>query len=346
MSPRMKFPRRIPLAHLPTPIHKLERLSVEVGKSIHLWRDDMTGFVESGNKIRKLEFLLARALDEGATRIITAGGTQSNHTRATAFLARRLGLNVTVIAREPRQGRSPDEPPTGNLLLNHIAGAKLQFIPYSDYQAAGSTYRPFLEREGEASRGRGERPFLIAEGGSVPLGCFGYLLAVKEMLETWRATGPGSSAPDALFFAVGSGGTHAGLQLGCQLHGLPTTRLWGVNVCDSEEYFKRRIGGLLNDTCHEFNLDAPDRTLQILDGHFGAGYGVASDDDLRFYLHLARLEGVLLDPTYTGKAFLGMLAEIRKSPERFGQNILFLHSGGTFATFAQQDQFHRVLGRQ
>ena len=343
MGITMNYPRRLKLAHLPTPIHKLERLSAEVGREIYLWRDDLTGFVESGNKIRKLEFLLADALDQGATRIITAGGTQSNHTRATAFLARRLGLEVSIVVREPKQGRNPKEFATANLLLNQICGADLNYVPYAEYQAAGSIYLPFLEKVAERSRHRGERPYVILEGGSVPLGCFGYIYAVEEMLSTWRSTGARTNAPDAIFFALGSGGTHAGLHLGFELNGLPTNRLWAVNVCDSEEYFKQRVGKLIEDTASQFHLPAKERNLQILDGHFGTGYGVATDDDLKFYLKLARQEGVLLDPTYTGKAFQGMLAEIRKTPDRFGQQILFLHSGGIFGTFAFQEQYGCLL---
>lgn len=340
----MNCPRRIALAHLPTPIHKLERLSAEVGHEIFLWRDDMTGFVESGNKVRKLEFLLAHALEQGATRIITVGAAQSNHTRATAYCARRLGLEITIIVREPKRGRDPNELATGNLLLNQISGADLKFISYADYQKADSAYQPFLDAEMEAARERGETPYAIPAGGSVPLGCWGYLRAVEEMLTTWASLGLGTRVPDALFFAVGSGGTHAGLHLGYELNGLQTNTLWAVNVSDNAEYFQERVGQLVEDTACEFNLNSRERKVQVLDGHVGEGYALASDDDLRFYAKLARQEGVLLDPAYCGKAFRGMLAELLKTPERFGRRILFLHSGGVFSFEAYRQQFVRVLG--
>jgi D-cysteine desulfhydrase len=342
----MKYPPRLRLAHLPTPIHKLERLSAEIGRDLYIWRDDLTGFVESGNKIRKLEFLLAHALESGATRIVTSGGMQSNHTRAASFAARRVGLRVALVVREPKTGRDPHAPPVGNLLLNQIAGADLHYLPYADYQSKGGLYAPFLEEVAEDYRRRGEKPFVIAEGGSMPRGCFGYLHAVEEMLATWKQTGAGTGAPDALFFADGSGGTHAGLHLGYELHGLDPRRLFAVNICDNAEYFHQRVGQLVEEAAKDFNLPSRDRTLQVLDGHVGVAFGVASDDDLRFFLRIARQEGVLLDPTYTGKAFRGMLAELRKAPERFGQRILFLHSGGTFATFAYQEQYARVLAGQ
>lgn len=339
----MKYPRRLRLAHLPTPIHQLERTSAQVGREIYVWRDDLTGFMESGNKARKLEFLLADALQQGATRIITAGGSQSNHTRTTAYLTRRLGLEVSIVVREPKQGRAAVDMPTGNLLLNQLCGADLTYISYAAYQTAGNIYRPFLEREAELAQQRGERPYVILEGGSVPLGCWGYIAGVEEMLNSWQAAGTGTSSPDALFCAVGSGGTLAGLQLGYQIYDLPLHRLWGVNVCDSEDYFQKRIGKLLADTNQEFGLGLRDPTLQILDGHLGEGYGSATDEDFDFYMKLAREDGVLLDPVYTGKAFRGMLREIEKAPSRFGEKILFLHSGGTFALFAYQEQVARCL---
>ena len=329
----MNYPKRVSLAHLPTPIHKLPRLSARVGKEIYVWRDDMTGFAESGNKVRKLEFLLADALQQGATRIITAGGYQSNHTRAAAFCARRLGLEISIVVREPKTGRDPKELPTANLLLNQIADADLHFVSYAEYQAAGSTYGAFLDKVAAQSKAKGEKPYIIYEGGSQPIGCFGYIYGVEQMLPTWRAAA-GTDFPDALFCADGSGGTHAGLHLGYELHGLNPKKLWAINVCDSAEYFQKRVGDLIERTSRE---------LQVLDGHFGTGYGIATDNDLRFYASLAREEGILLDPTYTGKAFQGMLAEIKKAPDRFGTRILFLHSGGAFGTFAYLQQYANAL---
>jgi D-cysteine desulfhydrase len=339
----MNYPPRLKLAHLPTPIHKLDGISEEMGKEIYVWRDDMTGSVEAGNKVRKLEFLLADAIEQGATRIITAGGMQSNHTRATTFCARRLGMDVSLVVREPKTGRDPQEVPTANLLLNKIAGADLHFISYADYQAAGSAYAPFLQKIAQESRLRDETPYIIYEGGSQPLGCFGYIFGVAQMLSVWAAV-VGTKVPDALFFADGSGGTHAGMHLGYELHGLPTAKLWAMNVCDSAEYFQKRVGKLVEDTAREYRLKSTSRQFHVLDGHFGTGYSIATDDDLRFYARLAQMDGILLDPTYTGKAFQGMLAEIKKMPEQFGEKILFLHSGGIFGTFAYREQYAKALG--
>ena len=329
---QINYPPRLQLAHLPTPIHKLERLSAELGREIYIWRDDLTGFVESGNKIRKLEFLLAHALECGANRVITSGGIQSNHTRATSFAARRLGLKVALVVREPKTGPLPE--PTGNLLLNRIAGADIHYFSFAEYQAKGAE---LLEQVAELYRKKGDQPYVIAEGGSVPRGCFGYLRAVDEMLPM---------VPDALFFAEGSGGTHAGLHLGYELRGLPTRQLWAINICDTAEYFQKRVSALIEQTAREFNLPSRDRQVQVLDGHLGEGFGNVSDDEIAFYLKIARHEGILLDPSYTGKAFRGMLAELKKTPDRFGKKILFLHTGGGFATFALQDHFVRALAQE
>jgi D-cysteine desulfhydrase len=342
----MNYPPRLSLAHLPTPLHKLERLSASIGHEIYIWRDDLTGFVESGNKARKLEFLLADALQTGADRVITSGGVQSNHTRATSFLARRVGLKVALVVRQPPTDVNSSPPLSANFLLNRIAGADIHYISYAEYQAEGGAYAPFLQKVAAQYRQRGETPYVIAEGGSMPRGCFGYIHAVEEMLSTWRDSGADTDAPDALFFADGSGGTHGGLHLGFELHGLSPRRLWAVNVCDSAEYFQERVGKLVEETAQAFGLKSTERTVQVLDGHVGAGFGIASDDDLRFYLKLAREEGVLLDPSYTGKAFRGMLAELKKNPARFGKKILFLHTGGTMATFAFQEQYARVLAEE
>jgi len=234
----------------------------------------------------------------------------------------------------------------GNLLLNRIAGADIHYLSYEEYRSKDGSYAPFLEELADRYRRRGEKPYVIAEGASMPRGCFGYIQAVEEMLDSWRNTGANTASPDALFFADGSGGTHVGLHLGYELHGLDPRRLWAVNICDSAGYFQQRVSKLVEDTAREFNLKSNDRTVQVLDGHVGAGFGIASDDDLRFYLKLARQEGVLLDPSYTGKAFRGMLTELGKAPGRFGRKILFLHSGGGFATFNFNEQYAGVLATE
>jgi D-cysteine desulfhydrase len=171
---------RLRLARLPTPIHRLDRLSRQSGREIYLWRDDLTGFGESGNKIRKLEFLLAEAVEQRATWVVTCGGPQSNHARCTVLAARRLGMGASIVVREPPEGLDAAAPWTGNWLLDHIAGAHVVCVPFAEYRAAGSVYDPFLEREAERLRRRSERPYVIGEGGSSPLGCMAYRAAVRH----------------------------------------------------------------------------------------------------------------------------------------------------------------------
>lgn len=335
----LKFPERLDLARLPTPLQPLPGLSRQTGKNIRIWRDDLTGWEVSGNKIRKLEFLCAEAAAQGVDHLVTCGGPQSNHARATAFAARRLGWDITVVVREPPEGFDKSVTANGNLLLNHMLGANFVFVPWDEYQSEGSVYEPFLDRTALQLAGQGGSPFVIPEGGSCPTGCWGYLAAMQELL---HVTGSG---PFDIFCAVGSGGTFAGLELGRALLA-PKIGIHGINVCDTAEYFRERIGRLLEDTVSRYEgrgIRYEPRPLDIHDGFVGAGYALASDEDLRFYAELARKEGILLDPVYTGKAFQGMLHQLTERPGDFRDDIVFLHSGGQFATFAFAEQYQRAL---
>jgi D-cysteine desulfhydrase len=342
-EPMKELPERVSLARRPTPIQPLVRTSADLPVQLWAWRDDLTGCVLSGNKIRKLEFLLAEAQQQGATAIVTCGGLQSNHVRATVFAARRLGLEVTTVLRLPPEGSEPKAALTGNFLLDRLAGAHVVEVPFVEYDRAGRVYDDFLARAAAELQAEGHVPYVVPEGGSNPLGALGYFAAVAEMLAEWRKVGPGTEAPDALFLALGSGGTQAGLVLGLEAHGLDPARVHAVNVCNDGAYFQKRVGELVRATVDRFGLFWQDAPLQIHDGHVGAGYGRATDDDLRFYVDFAATEGLLLDPCYTGKAMRAMLAEIAADPSPFGQHVLFLHSGGLFGSFAYADQYARAL---
>ena len=333
------FPRRLELGRLDTPIEPLAGLSERLGKDLRIWRDDLTGWALGGNKIRKLEYLCAEALEQGADHLVTCGGPQSNHARAAVFAARQLGLDATVVVREPPGGFDHDAVPNGNLLLNRLLDAQFVFIPFDDYRAAGGVYEPFLERTAAKLAAAGARPYIIGEGGSCPLGCWGYINAMQELSAKMGDT------PFDLFCAVGSGGTLAGLELG--RHFLPGARVHGVNVCDSADYFRNRIGRLLDDFMQAFpncGVRHDGRPLDLLDGFVGQGYAVAEDEDLRFYAEFARESGVLLDPVYTGKAFRGMLHYLAERPDDFHDTIVFLHSGGQFASFAFAGQYAKAIG--
>ena len=193
-----------------------------------------------------------------ATWLITCGGPQSNHARATAFVARRLGLGVSLVIRKPKDGLAADSEQIANYLLNRILGAEIQLVEFSDYAARGSKYDSFLEEKARELKSRDEVPYIIPEGGSSELGCFGYLVAVEEMLASWSKICPGSRAPDSLFTALGSGGTFAGLHLGLEQQGLPATILHAVNVCDNASYFEQRIKNLFASMESHYQIKAGD----------------------------------------------------------------------------------------
>ena len=329
--------QKLQLARLPTPIQLLAKTSAQVGKEIYLWRDDLTGFNDSGNKLRKLEYLVADALAQGCDHLITCGGPQSNHTRATAAVARQLGLGISILVL-PKADYNFQQIPTGNLLLNQIFDAKLVWLKTEEYHRLNLGFAPFLAREVDAMKAQGKKPYVIPLGGSSPVGCLGYEVAVTEMLSTWR-TAANTPAPDSLFCALGSGGTYLGLKMGIEKEKL-ATHLYGVAVSPL-----KIIEGYVAQLTQELatlKVNVKPQGMSIIDGYVGDGYAIASDDDLRFYQRLAREEGVLLDPCYTGKAFQGMLGEIAKYPDKFGKKILFLHSGGGFGTFAYAKQYQKI----
>ncbi len=330
---------RLHLARLPTPIQKLKTVSKHSGKEIFIWRDDLNGFMESGNKLRKLEFLMADAKAKGCDWVITCGGPQSNHTRATAIVARQLGLEISVLTL-PKPGYDHNKAPTGNLLINQIYDSKIIWLDYEEYQKNDASYDVFLTREAERLRSLGKKPYIIPLGGSNPIGCLGYKSAVTEMLMSWKSAS-GTQAPESLFCALGSGGTFVGLQWGIQEQKL-STKLYGINVIGPIQTAQKYVNSLHHSLSKEGVIINTDSS-HLIDGYVGAGYSIASDEDLKFYIKLAREDGVMLDPCYTGKAFQGMLSEISKNPDAFGKQILFLHSGGIFGNFAYAEQFQNVM---
>ncbi len=339
------FQKRLELVHRPTKISKLTNLSKTLGTEISIWRDDLTGFVESGNKIRKLEFLLADAIDKGCNTIITCGGIQSNHTRTTTVAARKFGMEVVVLVSHPDGEKILNSPTSGNLLLNRIFGAKFKFIDPQELKSAGS-FDPFLELEATKLSREGRKPYIIPLGGSNPIGCLGYLTAIEEMLDLWKQCEPSSSGPDSIFCAVGSGATHAGLVLGLREFNHPRTSVYGISSGESKTHFENTIRVLLSNTAKQFSVKLENVDVErvtVFDDYIGEGYGVATDSELKFYIDFARSEGILLDPCYTGKAFNGMISELKKNPGRYGKKILFLHSGGVFANFAYERQCHGLL---
>ncbi len=325
------YPPRLALAQLPTPLQPLDRLSAELGgPRIWVKRDDLTGCAASGNKIRKLEFTLARALGQGCDTLITCGGVQSNHCRATAVLGAQLGVRVHLILRD--EGEHAVQP-DGNLLLDYLAGAQVSIYPRDEFQ----TRLPALMQQwAEHYQHRGHKPYLIPTGASDGHGVWGYVRCAEELSGDFARAG---IAPGAIVHATGSGGTQAGLTAGAHLYRL-AARVIGVAVCDDAAWFHRKVRGDLASWQQHYGvkLDTATLPIEVDDRHVGPGYGRATTEVFATIKKIAALEGLILDPVYTGKAFQGMIECIRHGDFAGCADIVFVHTGGIFGLFAQRDQ--------
>jgi D-cysteine desulfhydrase len=308
----------------------MARATKEWGGEHRLWikRDDLTGSLLSGNKVRKLEFIAAHALDNGYDTLITCGGLQSNHCRATALVGAQLGLKVHLILR----GEQPTEK-DGNYLLDYLAGARVDCFSARDYFKNLDT---LFQELCDNYAAQGHKALPIPTGGSDGIGVWGYIAACEELNADFASCGiPGAH----IVTASGSGGTQAGLTLGSVLHELPAT-VWGVNVCDDEQYFLDKVAHDVSDWQSRYP-GVPHCNLQprVIDGYVGPGYGIAEPEIFDLIVQLTRLEGIVLDPVYTAKAFHGMVNEIGKGTFAGVQDIVFMHTGGTFGIFPQRDGF-------
>ncbi len=336
---KVPYPDRIELAHTPTPLQPLTRLGQRLGVELHIKRDDLTGCGLSGNKIRKLEFVLDEALAAGADCVLTCGKVQSNHARATAAAAARLGLASRLVLRTEDPQNPP--PPSGNILLDRMVGAEIVWITPEQYQNRGV----LLEEMAGELRARGRKPYLVPEGGSTGLGAFGYMRAVEELASDLAGLPGGAKEPLTIIAATGSGGTLAGLALGAKLLDLPA-RVVGINVAADRDYFVNEVARIGRRAASDYGLGAAleaDRDFEILDGYVGLGYALSRPEELAAIRDLARLEGVILDPVYTGKAYYGMIKELERNPGCFGSRIVFFHTGGLFGLFPKADQLAELL---
>ena len=326
----LTHPRKNELARIPTPLQFLERASARWGCGHRLWvkRDDLTGCTLSGNKVRKLEYITAYAQDHGYDTLITCGGLQSNHARATAFAGAQLGMPVHLLLRGEAGGTLE-----GNLLLDHLAGATVNCYPLKQYVSEIDQLFPQWQ-EYYASQGR--KALAIPTGGSDGIGLWGYIGATAELADDMQAAEIDQAH---IVCATGSGGTQAGLTLGVALHELSAT-VWGVNVCDDEQYFLDKVAADTRDWRKRFpEVPAVEPDTRVLDGYVGAGYAKAGPEIFQLIAELSRLEGLVLDPVYTGKAFAGMLEEIEAGRFEGCRDIVFVHTGGIFGVFPQAGGF-------
>ena len=292
------------LARLPTPLEPMPRFSAWLGADVWVKRDDLTGLELSGNKVRKLERLLDDAEAQGADTIITCGGLQSNHCRATAAACRRRGLRPVLLLRGDIAAV-----PASNHLLDVLYGADLHECSPAEYSLQRDAIMAVLAGWHE---GHGHRPYLIPEGGSNAIGSAAYTDALDEL---------GDEMFDGVYVAVGSGGTLAGLAMGRDVG--PVT---GVAVCDDVSYFEAKVAAIAAET----GKPVHDR-WQVMDTYKGPAYGVADEATWEAIRVVARTEGLLLDPVYTGKAMAALIGEVRAG--RAGGRLLFWHTGGAFGLF-------------
>ncbi len=322
----LKYPPRLPLAQLPTPLQPLRRLQHrEGGPLIWLKRDDMTGATLSGNKVRKLEFILAQAQLEGFDAVITCGGIQSNHCRATALAAAQLGFACHLILRGmPEHG----QPAQGNHLLDELAGASIEYAAPKEYFAG---LDDIFRRQIDQYERLGKKALAIPTGGSNGIGIWGYIEATRELMDDCVAL---AFDPTAIICASGSGGTQAGLTVGAAIY-CSGAKVYGINVCDDEDYFVNKVSADV-EQWRQINPEASAHLKQgplgihVIGGYVGAGYGQADKDVFDTIKMLGALEGVVLDPVYTGKAFDGLLKEIRQGRFADEKNLIFVHTGGVF----------------
>lgn len=330
-----EWPPKLDLAQTPTPITRLERYSSQFTETtIWVKHDELTGLEVSGNKIRKLEFSIAQALEDGCDTLITCGGVQSNHCRATAILGARLGLKVHLILR----GEKP-ELTDGNLMLDYLSGAEISYLPLKRW----TTHTEFAAELQHLYKSQGHNAYFIPVGASDEVGLWGYINACQELQRDFENLG---FSPDYIVTATGSGGTQGGLIVGKALMGL-SSEIIAFNVCDDEHYFERKIRSdvALWQERYGIDLDVDELTINTIDGYVGPGYGEADSEVFATIAELARCEAVFLDPVYTGKAFHGMVSELNLAQKGqqtrmpAAKNVLFIHTGGLFGVFPQKQSF-------
>ncbi len=326
-------PARLELALAPTPILKLDRLSRRLGVEVHVKRDDLTGLLESGNKVRKLEFLVGEALQQGADTLITCGPPDSNGCRAVAAVAARLGLRAVLAIRGERPAADD-----GNLLLGRLLGAETRYHP--ELERGPEPADIVVEALAAEVRARGARPYVIPESGAGELGALGYVECAVELSEQIHH---GAPRFDTVVITSGSGGSHAGLLMGKQLAGLPG-EIVSVPVTAPAERVREAIVRTVGAAIRRFGfaIEVP-KAIHLLDGYQGAAG--PTDQELAILVELAREEGLMLDPVYTARGFRGLVETLARDPRALGQRVCFIHTGGLYSVFPLRDHLRRLLDR-
>ncbi|MEO0184349.1 MAG: D-cysteine desulfhydrase family protein [candidate division WOR-3 bacterium] len=320
---KIRIPKPVKITK-PTPIEEIKGIGEKT--RIYLKRDDLNGLLISGNKARKLEYLIADAKDKKCDTVITCGPAQSNHCRTTAAFCKIFGFDCHLLLRT--KGKTIH---TGNLLIDELLGAKIKFITPKQYEHRMEIMQNY------AKKLKGKKAYIIPEGGSNEVGALGYIDCTMEMrkfIEKERI--------EAVYCAVGSGGTYAGLLMGKKLSGL-NIDLNGIIICDTVEYFTHKILDICEKSTDKFNLriNVRAKDINLVDGFVGKGYGIPYPEEIETIKVLAK-RGVILEPVYTGKAFYGMLKDLQR--RKYGR-VIFIHTGGIFSIFAYDKALHKVLGK-
>jgi D-cysteine desulfhydrase len=329
MSQEVPAPR-VSLAHTPTPILKLERLSERLGLELWVKRDDLTGLLETGNKVRKLEFLVGEALAQEADTLITCGTLQSNCCRTVAAVSARLGLRAVLALRGARP-----EVYDGNLLLDRLLGAELHYLGDEEWARLDDVLAELAARV----RARGGRPYVIPESGATVVGALGYLACAGEIAQQIEHGAPDF---DTIAITAFSGGSQAGLIMGKQLTGL-RAEIVSIPIAWEAARVQEHVTRLVGEAGRRYGLAVtPPSRVYTLDGYQGAGRAQVRDEALATVMRLAREEGLLLDPVYTAKAFHGLLDRLERDPRRLGDRVCFIHTGGVFGLFPFRTALSRL----
>ncbi len=328
-----ELPPRLPLALLPTALQRVDALrTLWDGPTVWVKRDDLTGFGTSGNKIRKLEFHLAAARERGADTIITCGAAQSNHCRATALAAASLGLRSILLLRTP-DGTAPASA-TGNYLLDRLAGADIRFVTPGAYERRNEM---MAETANDVAQS-GRTAWVIPEGASDVLGMWGFVLAMRELDQQ---LGGVDATFSAVWHASSSGATTAGLGWAADRLGLDIP-IVACSVGDAVPDLWDRVRTIWEEAVASSGGSLPQPDLDVTDDHVGLGYGKTTTEELLAQVEISRHTGLILDPTYTGKALAGLRTEILAGRYTADEHVLFWHTGGGFAVFAHD--FSEALG--
>ncbi|MGI8487551.1 D-cysteine desulfhydrase [Pectobacterium sp. S5] len=333
-----RFPR-LTLGHFPTPLEALPNLSAYLGgPTIYIKRDDATGLATGGNKTRKLEFLLADAQQQGADVIITQGATQSNHVRQTIAAAAKLGLKTKVLLEKRVEDYGEDYQRSGNVLLDNLLGGEI-----IDHLPAGTDMQQAMETLAESLRKEGLKPYVIPGGGSSPVGALGYVACAEELL---FQSSQQRLRIDHIVHATGSTGTQAGL-----VTGLTATHsqipLLGISVRALKAKQEENVYALAQRSWQLLGIpgELPRSAVQVNSDYVGKGYGIPTEGTLEALRLLAQLEGILLDPVYSGKGMAGLIDLIRQGHFRADENIVFIHTGGSAGLFGYRQLFEQTAAQ-